>query len=46
MSPFDRVAFAKVISDVSAGSPKVQQASYLESGLYAVVDQGQQHVAG
>ncbi|MEX1077683.1 MAG: restriction endonuclease subunit S [Homoserinimonas sp.] len=39
-------SFTEVFSDVSAGSPKVLQSDFVDTGRYPIVDQGVRPVAG
>lgn len=43
---WDELAFLEAVSDVTAGSPKLQKQDYLTDGKYQVIDQGQATVGG
>lgn len=46
VEPVETLPFLDVFADKTGGSPKVQTAEYLASGLFPIIDQGRRQVAG
>ena len=40
------VSFIEAVEDLTGGNPKVNQNQYLDSGVFPVIDQGKDEIAG